>query len=192
MFLEATPTSSKNSKSIEELQKEDPESAKEKEEHEEIDNQRRNGEHKDQIPMAIAVHSIHVKVSSIAATTMAIAAHSIPVEVSSIVATTTMAKSSSLFFFHDIDKDSTIKLEWKPSPNPFNFGNFGSMDLSKSTNDENRKDEEGGAKIRFLKDECSPPCSLNPKNDAKMVVVVRIVTAALKSGYITCKLRMEF
>ncbi|KAJ1418361.1 Ribosomal protein S8e [Sesbania bispinosa] len=89
---------------------------------------------------------------------------SIAASSSSVIST---ASTFDLFFVPETRKDCITKLEWKPSADPFNFGNFRSMDLSKSiipmllekplfkisdTDEENRKDEEGGARIRFLKD----------------------------------------
>ncbi|KAJ1393702.1 hypothetical protein SESBI_34735 [Sesbania bispinosa] len=42
-----------------------------------------------------------------------------------------IASPSALFLMHDIGKDFTTKLETKSLPNPFNFGNFGFVNLSK-------------------------------------------------------------
>ncbi|KAJ1425363.1 mitochondrion heat shock 22 kDa protein [Sesbania bispinosa] len=39
-----------------------------------------------------------------------------------------------MFMMHDSGKDSTVKLEWKSSPDPFNFGSFRSMHLSSHRN----------------------------------------------------------
>ncbi|KAJ1390997.1 S-adenosyl-L-homocysteine hydrolase, NAD binding domain [Sesbania bispinosa] len=43
---------------------------------------------------------------------------------------------TDLFFGTDICKGSTTKLEWNPSPEPFHFGSFGSLDLHCEEEDE--------------------------------------------------------
>ncbi|KAJ1436270.1 Creatinase/Aminopeptidase P/Spt16, N-terminal [Sesbania bispinosa] len=77
------------------------------------------------------------------------------------------------FFITDICKGSATKLEWKPSPGPFHFGSLKSIQVQHQSpmavwapsndvapaSDENQN-QEGGERIRFLKDECSPPCVL--------------------------------
>ncbi|KAJ1409609.1 zinc finger protein [Sesbania bispinosa] len=62
--------------------------------------------------------------------------HSVSSFVSSPSVPFSTHKNSSpfaLFLIRDIGKDSTTKLEWKPSLHPFNSGNFRFMDLSIST-----------------------------------------------------------
>ncbi|KAJ1423965.1 Ran binding domain [Sesbania bispinosa] len=39
------------------------------------------------------------------------------------------AASVEFFFSHQTDKDSRTKMEWNPSPEPFHFGSFDSLDL---------------------------------------------------------------
>ncbi|KAJ1378314.1 hypothetical protein SESBI_47989 [Sesbania bispinosa] len=53
-----------------------------------------------------------------------LAAHSIPAIASSSAGATTTTASSSMFLMHDSDKDSTTKLEWKSSLDPFIFCQF--------------------------------------------------------------------
>ncbi|KAJ1397235.1 HSP20-like chaperone [Sesbania bispinosa] len=53
---------------------------------------------------------------------------------SSSKVSTASAESSSMFMMHDSGKDSTVKLEWKSSPEPFNFGSFRSVHLSSHRN----------------------------------------------------------
>ncbi|KAJ1409415.1 Creatinase/Aminopeptidase P/Spt16, N-terminal [Sesbania bispinosa] len=79
------------------------------------------------------------------------------------------------FFMHQIGENSISKLEWKSSPDPFLFGSFelvqvqhqSPMAVSAPSNDvaptlNENQNQEGGEQIRFLKDECSPPCVLRP------------------------------
>ncbi|KAJ1384080.1 putative glycosyltransferase [Sesbania bispinosa] len=56
---------------------------------------------------------------------------------------------------HDVGKGSTVKLEWKPSRRPFNFGNFGSLDPPFSCN--LKTEEEGRDELRC---DLSPPSTL--------------------------------
>ncbi|KAJ1375656.1 hypothetical protein SESBI_50763 [Sesbania bispinosa] len=56
-----------------------------------------------------------------------------------------VSESSSLFLMHDVGKSSTTKLVWKPSREPFNFGNFGSLDPPFSCN--LKMEEEGRGEL---------------------------------------------
>ncbi|KAJ1386235.1 Creatinase/Aminopeptidase P/Spt16, N-terminal [Sesbania bispinosa] len=82
----------------------------------------------------------------------------------------------NLFFLHQTGENSISKHEWKSSPDPFLFGSFelvqvqhqSPMAVSASSNDvapapnENHINQEGGERIWFLKDMCSPLCVLRP------------------------------
>ncbi|KAJ1437572.1 UDP-glucuronosyl/UDP-glucosyltransferase [Sesbania bispinosa] len=45
------------------------------------------------------------------------------------------AESTNFFFLHQTNKDSRTKLEWNPSPEPFHFGRFDSLDLHREEED---------------------------------------------------------
>ncbi|KAJ1376179.1 S-adenosyl-L-homocysteine hydrolase, NAD binding domain [Sesbania bispinosa] len=49
---------------------------------------------------------------------------------------------TNLFFGADICKGSTTKLEWNPSPEPFHFGSFGSLDLHREEEDASTSEDE--------------------------------------------------
>ncbi|KAJ1401885.1 Tetratricopeptide-like helical domain superfamily [Sesbania bispinosa] len=56
-----------------------------------------------------------------------------------------ISAASANFFLHKTDKDSRTKLEWNPSPEPFHFGSFGSLDLHCDEEDAPAgKDEDTG------------------------------------------------
>ncbi|KAJ1394088.1 Pyrophosphate-energised proton pump [Sesbania bispinosa] len=49
---------------------------------------------------------------------------------------------------HHTDKDSRTKLEWSPSPEPFHFGSFGSLDLHREEEDApTGEDEDAGVQV---------------------------------------------
>ncbi|KAJ1405695.1 Glyoxalase/Bleomycin resistance protein/Dihydroxybiphenyl dioxygenase [Sesbania bispinosa] len=85
------------------------------------------------------------------------AAHSILAETSSSpsskilpasVSFSLTAESSSMFMMQDSGKDSTAKLEWKSSLEPFHFGSFGSLDLHREEEDAPAgEDEDTGVQV---------------------------------------------